>query len=642
MMKYDRTIREEWRLIRRGIREFDRILPGQMKCLFWKSVLEAGTPWLAIVMSAGILNELAGERNRMRLLIFVLVSAGGTLLLSVLGHWLNAWMAVGYGRLFSTHEIILTDKAFRIPFFQLEKESTRKLRELVSGSMGLTGGGMASLYWDMEVLATNVCRTAAALLIGAQFFRQVMSGVRAGLVGGTGAAGIMVLLAALTVGGAYVTCKTAARRFAVSFDVFEHGAEYNRYGEFYDLTYLPDEDMAMDIRIFRQKELVLRESLEKCYGRLAEGKIREMRAVSRLDVVRFLCAGICGAAVYGTVGYLAVRQVIGIGDVLMVSAGVTGLITALGGLAEIITDLRNNNVHLQNFFAYMDLQEDGGEEPGRKRDMKTAEEAPERRDAVSPEAALKSCGIAFEGVSFHYPESETMVLRDITLKIAPGEKLAIAGENGSGKTTLIKLLCRLYEPTEGRILLNGRDIAGLSYDEYVRNIATVFQDFSLFAFSLAENVALSGKYDKKRVEEALARAGLQEKTEKLPKGIRQAVSHDYEEDGVNLSGGEAQKLAIARAVYKDAGIVILDEPTAALDPYAEKEIYEQFFRHLAEETMISVSHRLSSCRFCDGIAVLDQGRLVQLGTHEELLGQPEGKYAEMWAMQAQYYTSADA
>ena len=474
--------------------------------------------------------------------------------------------------------------------------------------------------------------------------------------------GILLLLSALTIWGTFFTCKTAARRFAVSFDVFEHGAEYNRYGEFYDLSYLPDEDMAMDIRIFRQKELVIRESQEKCYRRLADGKVREMRAVSRMDAARLLSEGVCGAAVYGAVGFLAVRQVIGIGNVVMVSAAVSMLIAACSRLAEIITDLRNNNVHLQNYFEYMDLEEESGaqSEFAGKREVEVkagtaaqgesvgrAEIMVQRGAAGKAEWAgriggIKSAGaegvtISFEGVSFRYPESETMVLHDISLTIAPGEKLAIVGENGSGKTTLIKLLCRLYQPTEGRILLNGQDIRSLPYEEYIRNIATVFQDFAIFAFSIAENVAASAEYDGQRVWAALSRAGLQGRTEGLSKGILQAVSHDYEEDGINLSGGEAQKLAIARASYKDAPVVILDEPTAALDPYAEKEVYEQFFRNLAGETMLSISHRLSSCRFCDRIAVLQKGRLVQLGTHADLLARPEGKYAEMWKAQAQYY-----
>lgn len=657
-----RTVKEDIQMIRRGVREFDKILPGQMAYLFCKSALAGGGPWLAIWMSAAILNELAGAGDKYRLGLFVLASAGGTLLLSVLGHWLGAKMEVGYSRLFSTHEVILTDKAFRLPFFELERECTRKLREQVSGSMDLSGGGMASLYWDMEVFADNLCRAAVAMLSVLPFLYQVTAGVRDGRITGREALGILLLLSALTIWGTFFTCKTAARRFAVSFDVFEHGAEYNRYGEFYDLSYLPDEDMAMDIRIFRQKELVIRESQEKCYRRLADGKVREMRAVSRMDAARLLSEGVCGAAVYGAVGFLAVRQVIGIGNVVMVSAAVSMLIAACSRLAEIITDLRNNNVHLQNYFEYMDLEEESGaqSEFAGKREVEVkagpaaqgesvgrAEIMVQRGAAGKAEWAgrtggIKSAGaegvtISFEGVSFRYPESETMVLHDISLTIAPGEKLAIVGENGSGKTTLIKLLCRLYQPTEGRILLNGQDIRSLPYEEYIRNIATVFQDFAIFAFSIAENVAASAEYDGQRVWAALSRAGLQGRTEGLSKGILQAVSHDYEEDGINLSGGEAQKLAIARASYKDASVVILDEPTAALDPYAEKEVYEQFFRNLAGETMLSISHRLSSCRFCDRIAVLQKGRLVQLGTHADLLARPEGKYAEMWKAQAQYY-----
>ena len=657
-----RKVKEDIQMIRRGIREFDKILPGQMAYLFCKSALAGGGPWLAIWMSAAILNELAGAGDKYRLGLFVLASAGGTLLLSVLGHWLGAKMEVGYSRLFFTHEVILTDKAFRLPFFELERECTRKLREQVSGSMDLSGGGMASLYWDMEVFADNLCRAAVAMLSVLPFLYQVTAGVRDGRITGREALGILLLLSALTIWGTFFTCKTAARRFAVSFDVFEHGAEYNRYGEFYDLSYLPDEDMAMDIRIFRQKELVIRESQEKCYWRLADGKVREMRAVSRMDAARLLSEGVCGAAVYGAVGFLAVRQVIGIGNVVMVSAAVSMLIAACSRLAEIITDLRNNNVHLQNYFEYMDLEEESGaqSEFAGKREVEVkagtaaqgesvgrAEIMVQRGAAGEAEwtgriGGIKSAGaegvtISFEGVSFRYPESETMVLHDISLTIAPGEKLAIVGENGSGKTTLIKLLCRLYQPTEGRILLNGQDIRSLPYEEYIRNIATVFQDFAIFAFSIAENVAASAEYDGQRVWAALSRAGLQGRTEGLSKGILQAVSHDYEEDGINLSGGEAQKLAIARASYKDAPVVILDEPTAALDPYAEKEVYEQFFRNLAGETMLSISHRLSSCRFCDRIAVLQKGRLVQLGTHADLLARPEGKYAEMWKAQAQYY-----
>lgn len=633
MKNNNRTIKEDMNLIIRGIREFGRILPGQMGFLAFRSMIGAMTPYVAVLMSALILNELVGTQDRTRLVPYILVSAGATFLLSCVGCRLDAKIAVGYSRLFSTHEIILTDKAYRIPFSLLEKEDTRSLREQVSGSIGLTGGGMASLYWDMEVVVKNLCSAVIAAALGLNVGMQVASGVRSGKVSGSTAALIMLSLAVLIAGGAWITCKTAAKRFEVSFDVFEHGAKYNRYGEFYDLSYLPDEDMAMDIRIFRQKELILRESRQKCYRLLAEGKEKEMRAVGRLDVARILCAGFCGMAVYAMVGFLAVREVIGIGNVVMVSSAVTMLIAALSELAQIVTDLRNNNVHLLNYFRYMDLEEEAQGQGG------TAELEKGHGTERQKQGKIENAGLEFilDGVSFNYPESRETVLRDINLRIAPGEKLAIVGENGSGKTTLIKLLCRLYQPTEGRILLNGEDIQNYPYEEYIRKIATVFQDFSLFAFPIAENVAASGEYEGQKVYEALCKAGLQKKIDSLAKGMKQAVSHDYEEDGMDLSGGEAQKVAIARAIYKAAPVVILDEPTAALDPYAEKEIYEQFFNNLSGETMLSISHRLSSCRFCDRIIVLHGGRLAQQGTHEELLGQPGGKYAQLWEAQSQYY-----
>ena len=637
MKKNGRTIKEDVFIIMRGIREFDKILPRQMIFQISKSVIAAIMPYIAVVMSALILNELVGTQNKITLLTYVLISIGGTLLLSGIGYFLDSKISVGHSRLFSTHEIILTDKAYRIPFFLLENDSTRSLREQVSGSINLTGGGMASLYWDVDIAVTNMCSATMAFVLVIIFMSQVVVGVRRGMIDQGVAAAIVILLGVLIVGCSYFTCKIASKRFDVCFDVFEHGAKYNRYGEFYTLSYLPDEDMAMDIRIFKQKKLILEESQEKCYQLLAQGKVKEMRATSKLDVSKVLCAGICGMAVYAMVGFLAIWEVIGIGNVIMIYSAVTMLITALSELAQIITDLRNNNVHLLNYFKYMDIEEEAAKTL--KRDGMRTKTLKKEEMRIQPLTdSDNQYEIIFEKVSFHYPGSEMMVLQDINLRVVPGEKLAIVGENGSGKTTLIKLLCRLYRPTSGQILLNGVNIWNYPYEEYISKIATVFQDFSLFAFSIAENVAASKEYDGEKIYESLCKADLQKKIDKLSKGIRQAISHDYEEDGMDLSGGEAQKVAIARAIYKAAPIVILDEPTAALDPYAEKEIYEQFFKNLANETMLSISHRLSSCRLCDRIAVLHGGRLVQQGSHEELLGQTDGKYAELWEMQAQYYS----
>ena len=248
--------------------------------------------------------------------------------------------------------------------------------------------------------------------------------------------------------------------------------------------------------------------------------------------------------------------------------------------------------------------------------------------------------IEFSNVSFRYPGSENYALRHFSLKLNVGEKLAIVGRNGSGKTTMIKLLCRLYDPDEGVILVNGVDIRKFRQEEYVRLFSVVFQDFQLFSLMLAENVASSAEYEEERIEKCLADVGFGERLARLKKegeGIRSYLYKDYTDSGIEISGGEAQKLAIARAVYREAPFVLLDEPTAALDPLAEAEIYSNFDKIAGEKTAVYISHRLSSCRFCKKIAVFDEGRLVQLGSHEELLAEEDGTYAKLWNAQAQYY-----
>ena len=241
-------------------------------------------------------------------------------------------------------------------------------------------------------------------------------------------------------------------------------------------------------------------------------------------------------------------------------------------------------------------------------------------------------------VSFRYPGSDEYVLQNINLKIGVGEKLAIVGMNGSGKTTFIKLLCRLYDPTEGQILLNGIDIQKFDYQEYLRLLSVVFQDFQLYSFQLGENVAASKEVDKEAAVEALDEAGFSNRYETLEDKLNTYLYKNYDEAGIEISGGEAQKIAMARAIYKNAPIVILDEPTAALDPLSEFEMYTNFAEVVGNRTAIYISHRLSSVRFCDRIAVFYQGNIVQTGTHQKLVQDKEGKYYELWQAQAQYYT----
>ena len=243
---------------------------------------------------------------------------------------------------------------------------------------------------------------------------------------------------------------------------------------------------------------------------------------------------------------------------------------------------------------------------------------------------------AFSHVYFKYPGTENYVLKDINLKWKIGEKMALVGQNGCGKSTLVKLLCRLYDPTEGIITLNGIDIKKYKYEDYMALFSVVFQDSKIFSFSMAENVAADTEYDSEQVTDCVIRAGLDERLKTMEHGIETMMYKDFDETGVEISGGEMQKLCLARAVYKGAPFIVLDEPTAALDPVSEYDIYTKFNGIVGTRTAIYISHRLSSCRFCDEITVMNNGEIVERGSHETLLAR-DGYYTNLWNAQAKYY-----
>jgi ABC-type multidrug transport system fused ATPase/permease subunit len=245
--------------------------------------------------------------------------------------------------------------------------------------------------------------------------------------------------------------------------------------------------------------------------------------------------------------------------------------------------------------------------------------------------------VEFKNLSFSYPKSDKMVLDDISFAFHKGEKISIVGLNGAGKTTLIKLLCRLYEPTKGRILINNIDIWDYDYDSYINKIAAVFQDFRLFAYSIKENIVGDASLDQDKIDRIINQVGLDEKIRDLPKGLETALNKNYDEDGVELSGGQGQKVAIARALYKEASMVILDEPTSALDPLAEADIYKNFNDLVVDKTAIYISHRMSSSVFCDRVLIVDGGKVSDFDTHQNLMKKKDSLYYKLFNSQAENY-----
>ncbi|MCX4339271.1 MAG: ABC transporter ATP-binding protein [Lachnospiraceae bacterium] len=323
---------------------------------------------------------------------------------------------------------------------------------------------------------------------------------------------------------------------------------------------------------------------------------------------------------YFYIGYLAITHKISLGDFAMCVAAASVLYQSLFALTNGLQQVTKRCNYAHRYLEYLNY--------------------PAAMEKGSRSITPGEHTIEFADVSFRYPRAENFVLRHINLTIKSGEHLSIVGLNGAGKTTLVKLLCRLYDVTEGAILIDGVNIKEYSEEEYRRLFAVVFQDFELFAFSLKENVALAGSEsaDTERIAEILKLTGLSEDVEKLPEGMDTMIFKSYDEHGTELSGGQQQKTAIARALYRNAPIVILDEPTAALDPIAEYEIYRQFETLVGGKTAIYISHRLSSCRFCDRIAVFADDTIKEYGTHDELVGVEGGIYAEMFHEQAKYYT----
>lgn len=269
-----------------------------------------------------------------------------------------------------------------------------------------------------------------------------------------------------------------------------------------------------------------------------------------------------------------------------------------------------------------------------KEDRETADE----KDGHITEINLDKFEFRFENVSFKYPGHDNYVLKNVNLTIKNGAKLAVVGVNGAGKTTFIKLMMKLYEPSEGRILLNDVDIKEYNREEYFKLFSPVFQNVECFAMPIYQNISFAeeDKTDMNKINEVLEQSGLSEKINSYEKGIHTNLLKIFDKEGIDLSGGEKQRLAMARALYKDGKVVILDEPTAALDALAEDRMYREFENMIYGKTAVFISHRLGSTRFCDKIAMFEDGTIVEEGTHEELMAK-NGKYAYMFGIQSQYY-----
>ena len=328
---------------------------------------------------------------------------------------------------------------------------------------------------------------------------------------------------------------------------------------------------------------------------------------------------------YSALIYMVFERGMSISDFVLYIGLVETFSVATSDLFANLVWMNMNKMQMDDFRTFMDWKED--------------EPDAEKKEGTITDIHLEGYEFTFENVSFRYPGHEKFVLKNLNLTIKAGMKLAIVGINGAGKTTLTKLLMRLYEPTKGRILLNGTDVKMYDRTAYQKIFAPVFQNVEVFSYPIWENVSMREREDTDMdiVNYALERSGLDKKIEKLEKGVETQLLKIFDVKGIDLSGGERQRLAMARALYQDRSVIVLDEPTAALDALAEDKMYQEFNKMVEGKTSIFISHRLSSTRFCDQIVLFEDGAVAELGTHDELM-EKAGKYAHKYHVPAQYYT----
>ena len=360
------------------------------------------------------------------------------------------------------------------------------------------------------------------------------------------------------------------------------------------------------------------------YGNVSNDMLKSYRKIFNSNFKAYAFENTTSAiqkvGIYVLLAIEVLKKGLGVGDFTL-------YFNAINQFSGSINSLLKGYLSLSKMGLYMD-------------DLKKFVSLPRMDDDISKDKVNEEDELYFEfvNVSFKYPGTETYALKNINLKITSGDRLAIVGANGAGKTTLVKLLLRLYNPSEGVILLGGKDIREFKYEEYAKLFSVVFQDYKLFAFSIEENIGLSESIDKGKLNDSIEKSGLRKKINELPLKEKTPLFRSYDDGGVELSGGEAQKLGIARSLYKDSKVVILDEPTAALDPIAEYEIYQHFNMLVEGRTSIYISHRLASTRFSNNIIVLDKGEIVESGNHMVLM-KKNGLYSEMYNMQAEYYNN---
>lgn len=599
----------------KAFRQAARFEPWLLPLTVILAVATGAKPFINIYFSARIVAELSGAGDTKTLTALVAVCLGLNLAFLLLTEWLSPTFYTLRSRMYQKERLAIENKLFTIDYAKLENSDFQELVHLHSESMEKIFSAFVQLCWMLRDFISGLTTLICAFVILLPLFRIGLTKTGEGFIHSP--AFFLVLFAAIAV-SVVIILLLSSHTSKVWFQSNERYGKLNRLFRCYR-DILANYNSGKEVRLYKEQALIEKEATEEL---LTKGETI-LRETSQKSAAASSYIAIIGALVgFGVYVFIGVKGLLGLFDIealirytgafMQIIAGVTSIAVTFGKNAELVPNL-------EYYFKIIDT----------KPEMEYGDR----------EIDLNNVDIEFRDVYFRYPGAAADTLKGINLHIRAGERLAVVGRNGSGKTTFIKLLCRLYDADRGEILVNGVNIKSLSRDCCMRLFSVVFQDFKLFSLSVADNLTSGETADPVRLRQSLYEADVLERVERMAKKEETTLYKDIDKDGVEVSGGEAQKLALARALYKDAPVVVLDEPTAALDPVAEHKIYQQFNAFVEGKTAIYISHRLSSCRFCDTIAVFKKGELVGAGTHDDLLADADGEYSRLWHAQAKYYLS---
>lgn len=629
-----RSKKKKLQTIVQGMQLIESLSPHFMLCCIGQAVLKALSPFINIYLSAVMVNNLLGGQSMRHMLFLVLLMVALNLTCQGLGALMDRLVGVKQNILITQYKWTLNKRMMEFSYADVESHAVQAMREKIRQMEQVNNMGL----WNMIIPVKTAIQSIFSILFAAVIFCSVF------FQKGSGNSGSILtdffcspwatlILAALILGNIFVSLWTVSQSTKKVFDAYAGLVPLNQVYTYYLENYIDTYHSGKDIRLYRQGRLIRKEMDHL----LETGKtpMKKLKGIEfKYNGLGALAAFIMNLFIYLTVGLRALAGLFPVGNIIQYIGGISQFITGFTTLSGQLTLLGANVEAMDLIMQYL-----GRKSPqiGMSLPDENLQDGNLRTVGLPELRAQDLCAmeIQFRNVSFAYPDTHRKVLENLTFTFRAGEKLAVVGENGSGKTTMIKLLCRLYDVEEGEILLNGINIRDLDIKAYQELFGVVFQDFQLLSFGLGQNLAGNAEYDADRARSVLEEAGFGERLNSMD--LKTSLYKDFDPLGVEISGGEAQKIAIARALYKQAPVLVLDEPTAALDPQAEYEVYKNLNHVSQNRTSIFISHRMSSCRFCDRILVFDEGRLVQEGSHEELLGDEKGKYYQLWRSQEQYY-----